>query len=91
MTNNADIMAGIKKMVSLEDTGMPPGELFRSIRENSQISLEQFARDIGITVEKLRDIESGCAPFPTVFLIFIFTYGIPAWYWGDDADAYRGK
>jgi len=87
-TDEAATMKVVHRLVALDNIGLSLGTLFRGIRELYNIPLDDFAARVLISPEKLRDIEENRAPFPTLFLLCIFNYGISAWYnAGDDIDA----
>lgn len=80
---NARYIEHATRLARLDDVGTPLGSLFRSIRQAAQIPADEFAELFGISPQILDDIESGRRPFPTMFLMCIFSYGIPAWFNGD--------
>lgn len=75
-------------MATLKNTGLQPGKIFRIVRNVNNISAEIFARALDMTPQELYDIEECRVPFPTMFLICIFIYGIPEWYKFKESDAY---
>ncbi len=74
-------------MVMLKETGLQPGTMFRIVRKLEKISPEVFARTLGITAAELHDIEECRKPFPTIFLMSIFVYGLPEWNQAKECDA----
>ena len=74
--------------VTLKSTGLQPGKIFRVVRNMNNISAEVFARALDMTSQELYDIEECRVPFPTMFLVCIFIYGIPEWYKAKEPDAY---
>ena len=75
--------------VTLKDTGLEPGKIFRVVRTVNNISAEVFARALDMMPQELYDIEECRVPFPTMFLACIFIYGIPEWYKVKEPDAYE--
>lgn len=77
------------ELVTLKNTGLQPGKIFRVVRNANNISAEIFARALDMTPQELYDIEECRVPFPTMFLMCIFIYGIPEWYKVKECDAYN--
>ena len=76
--------AYLHDLLLLKDTGVSLGNLLRITRELYNIPERKFAARVGLKVRELRDIEEGCAPFPTMFASCIFAYGLPAWWAAGD-------
>jgi len=75
-----DFNDNLRNLISGADTGITPGEMLRITRESMNVSQNDFAEFAMVSLEHLDDIEHNRAPFPTMFLICIFSFGISAWY-----------
>jgi len=75
-----DFNDNLRNLISGADTGITPGEMLRITRESMNVSQNDFAEFAMVLPEYLDDIEHNRVPFPTMFLICIFSFGISAWY-----------